>query len=77
MDLPRVRLDGGVKAFRQRWGYELQPPPTLVEEDEDGGGISSLDAEVASIASPIGESRPLAPRQTALLEKVVRKQHST
>lgn len=60
VDLPRVRLDGGVKAFRQRWGYELQHPPTLMEEDEDGvGGVCSLsstqDPEAASIISPIGE----------------------
>ncbi|XP_064092568.1 uncharacterized protein LOC135205657 isoform X4 [Macrobrachium nipponense] len=34
-DLPRMRLDGGARAFRRRWGYELTPPPTLVEEDED------------------------------------------
>ncbi|XP_039287763.1 ras GTPase-activating protein raskol-like [Nilaparvata lugens] len=31
VELPRVRLDGGAKAFRQRWGYEggnalLRPP---------------------------------------------------
>lgn len=60
VDLPRVRLDGGVKAFRQRWGYELQPPPTLLEEDEDGGGVSVFngshgDPETASISSPTGE----------------------
>lgn len=36
MDLPRVRLDGGAKKFRQRWGYELvNQPPVLLEEDED------------------------------------------
>lgn len=38
MDLPRVRLDGGARAFRQRWGYELSPPPTLLEEDEGDDG---------------------------------------
>ncbi|KAL4107801.1 hypothetical protein QTP88_018091 [Uroleucon formosanum] len=36
VDLPRVRLDGGAKKFRQRWGYELiNQPPVLLEEDED------------------------------------------
>lgn len=34
-DLPRVRLDGGARAFRRRWGYELTPPPTLVEEENE------------------------------------------
>ncbi|KAF0311785.1 hypothetical protein FJT64_017442 [Amphibalanus amphitrite] len=35
LDLPRVRLDGGGKAFRKQWGYDLAPPPTLLEEEED------------------------------------------
>ncbi|XP_043190408.1 ras GTPase-activating protein nGAP-like isoform X2 [Amphibalanus amphitrite] len=35
LDLPRVRLDGGGKAFRKQWGYEKAPPPTLLEEEED------------------------------------------
>lgn len=35
VDLPRVRLDGGAKAFRQRWGYEGGAPPPLLEEDEE------------------------------------------
>ncbi|KAL1138982.1 hypothetical protein AAG570_009043 [Ranatra chinensis] len=54
VDLPRVRLDGGARAFRRRWGYEgglagqdpLQPPPLIEEEEdsidgpeEDDGGI--------------------------------------
>lgn len=31
-----MRLDGGAKKFRQRWGYELiNQPPVLLEEDED------------------------------------------
>ncbi|XP_073970020.1 ras GTPase-activating protein raskol isoform X4 [Rhodnius prolixus] len=34
VDLPRVRLDGGARAFRQRWGYDLGPPPLLEEEEE-------------------------------------------
>lgn len=34
-DLPRMRLDGGARAFRRRWGYELTPPPTLVEEENE------------------------------------------
>ncbi|KAK6641233.1 hypothetical protein RUM44_012942 [Polyplax serrata] len=36
VDLPRIRLDGGAKAFRQRWGYEVSPPPTLMEVEEEG-----------------------------------------
>ncbi|CAL4059720.1 unnamed protein product, partial [Meganyctiphanes norvegica] len=34
-DLPRMRLDGGARAFRRRWGYDLTPPPTLVEEEDE------------------------------------------
>ena len=33
-DLPRVRLDGGARTFKRRWGYDLTtPPPPLLEED--------------------------------------------
>ena len=33
-DLPRVRLDGGARNFKKRWGYDLTtPPPPLLEED--------------------------------------------
>ena len=47
VDLPRVRLDGGAKAFRQRWGYELSPPPPLLEEEEGEG--EGEPAETASL----------------------------
>ena len=41
VDLPRVRLDGGARHFRRRWGYEPSAPPTLLEDiDEDGDDIS-------------------------------------
>ncbi|XP_069688232.1 uncharacterized protein [Periplaneta americana] len=61
VDLPRVRLDGGAKAFRQRWGYELCPPPPLLEEEEGEG--DGEPAETASLreegtihtVSPLGE----------------------
>jgi hypothetical protein len=64
VDLPRVRLDGGAKAFRQRWGYELSPPPPLLEEEEgEGGEVEGEPAETASLreegiihtVSPLGE----------------------
>ncbi|KAJ9574041.1 hypothetical protein L9F63_008567, partial [Diploptera punctata] len=54
VDLPRVRLDGGAKAFRQRWGYELCPPPPLLEEEEGEG-----DGEPAETASLREESTAL------------------
>ena len=68
VDLPRVRLDGGAKAFRQRWGYELSPPPPLLEEEEGEGCEADGEgepAETASLreegtvhtASPLGEFR--------------------
>lgn len=51
MDLPRVRLDGGAKAFRQRWGYELSPPPPLLEEEEGEGCEAEAEGEPAETAS--------------------------
>ena len=68
VDLPRIRLDGGAKAFRQRWGYEVSPPPTLMEveeEDDEGrecGGngegetVSLRDDGNAPTMSPLGKS---------------------
>lgn len=64
-----MRLDGGAKKFRQRWGYELaNQPPVLLEEDEDEdeGDVtdsvslqettSSKSAVVAiCVPSPLGE----------------------
>lgn len=62
VDLPRVRLDGGAKAFRQRWGYEISPPPTLMEVEEEGDEENGDDGETVSLreevyvpgSSPIG-----------------------
>ncbi|XP_049806709.1 uncharacterized protein LOC126249101 [Schistocerca nitens] len=57
VELPRVRLDGGAKAFRQRWGYEPCPPPPLLEEDEASDGApetASLheDAALRTLHTP-------------------------
>lgn len=44
VDLPRVRLDGGAKKFRQRWGYELvNQPAVLLEEDEEADPDDVID----------------------------------
>ena len=51
VDLPRVRLDGGAKAFRQRWGYEVSPPPPLLEEEEGEGCEAEGEGEPAETAS--------------------------
>ncbi|XP_054273191.1 ras GTPase-activating protein raskol isoform X2 [Macrosteles quadrilineatus] len=53
VDLPRVRLDGGARVFRQRWGYDVggcvgvEAPPPLIEEDEDA------EAETVSLREDI------------------------
>jgi len=58
VDLPRVRLDGGAKKFRQRWGYELiNQPPVLLEEDEDQDDDDAPDS--ASLRETT--ERPAAP----------------
>ncbi|XP_065346214.1 ras GTPase-activating protein raskol isoform X4 [Cloeon dipterum] len=53
VDLPRVRLDGGAKAFRQKWGYEPCPPPPLLEEEEGviPEGDEDEDSSVADCTS--------------------------
>ncbi|KAG8317813.1 hypothetical protein J6590_018207 [Homalodisca vitripennis] len=51
VELPRVRLDGGAKAFRQRWGYEGAAPPPLLEEDEEGE--ADTEAETVSLREDI------------------------
>ncbi|XP_059484332.1 disabled homolog 2-interacting protein isoform X3 [Neocloeon triangulifer] len=53
VDLPRVRLDGGAKAFRQRWGYDPCPPPPLLEEEEGviPEGDEDEDSSVADCTS--------------------------
>ncbi|XP_075228191.1 uncharacterized protein LOC142328370 [Lycorma delicatula] len=57
VELPRVRLDGGAKAFRQRWGYDGGAPaaPPLLEEDEEEqeGETVSLREEVMPPSSPL------------------------
>lgn len=58
VELPRVRLDGGARAFRQHWGYEtrpLAPPPPLIEEDEAAIEPETVSLREANTASPIGE----------------------
>lgn len=58
VELPRVRLDGGARAFRQHWGYEsrpLAPPPPLIEEDEAAVEPETVSLREANTASPIGE----------------------
>lgn len=60
VELPRVRLDGGARAFRQYWGYEtssrlLAPPPPLLEEDEAGIEHETVSLREANTASPIGK----------------------
>ncbi|KAL0112297.1 hypothetical protein PUN28_011972 [Cardiocondyla obscurior] len=60
VELPRVRLDGGARAFRQHWGYEtrpLAPPPPLIEEDEAAIEPETVSLREANTASPIGESK--------------------
>lgn len=81
MDLPRVRLDGGAKAFRQRWGYELSPPPPLLEEEEGEGCEAEAEGEPAETASlreegtlhtlsPLGEYSPASPYRKRYLKEV-------
>ncbi|XP_043518780.1 uncharacterized protein LOC122533272 isoform X3 [Frieseomelitta varia] len=60
VELPRVRLDGGARAFRQHWGYEsrpLAPPPPLIEEDEAAIEPETVSLREANTASPIGECK--------------------
>ena len=40
IDLPRVRLDGGARHFRRRWGYDNAVPTLLEDIEEDGDDIS-------------------------------------
>lgn len=55
VDLPRIRLDGGAKAFRQRWGYEISPPPTLMEvEEEEGEDDIEEEGETMSLKEDVG-----------------------
>ncbi|XP_023708740.1 probable Ras GTPase-activating protein isoform X4 [Cryptotermes secundus] len=74
VDLPRVRLDGGAKAFRQRWGYELSPPPPLLEEEEGEGCEAEVEGEPAETASlrEEGTLHTLSPLDTSY-EKACRR----
>ncbi|XP_053987814.1 uncharacterized protein LOC128881104 [Hylaeus volcanicus] len=63
VELPRVRLDGGARAFRQHWGYEsrpLAPPPPLIEEDEAAVEPETVSLREANTASPIGKLKSLS-----------------
>ncbi|XP_020710215.2 ras GTPase-activating protein raskol isoform X5 [Athalia rosae] len=63
VELPRVRLDGGARAFRQHWGYETRtalPPPPLIEEDEAGVEPETVSLREANTASPIGECKSMS-----------------
>ncbi len=65
VDLPRVRLDGGAKAFRQKWGYDVSSPLGLLEEvdEEDDQNEDTSISESTSLRedppssaySPVGE----------------------
>lgn len=61
-----MRLDGGAKAFRQKWGYDISSPLGLLEEvDEEDDQIEDTSiSESTSLRedilpntaySPIGE----------------------
>ncbi|XP_029164928.1 probable Ras GTPase-activating protein isoform X3 [Nylanderia fulva] len=66
VELPRVRLDGGARAFRQYWGYEtrpLAPPPPLIEEDEAAIEPETVSLREANTASPIDTSYEKACRR--------------
>ncbi|XP_017765678.1 PREDICTED: probable Ras GTPase-activating protein isoform X3 [Eufriesea mexicana] len=66
VELPRVRLDGGARAFRQHWGYEsrpLAPPPPLIEEDEAAVEPETVSLREANTASPIDTSYEKACRR--------------
>ncbi|XP_011329978.1 probable Ras GTPase-activating protein isoform X3 [Ooceraea biroi] len=72
VELPRVRLDGGARAFRQHWGYEtrpLAPPPPLIEEDEAAIEPETVSLREANTASPIGESKSRSLPRTTRLER--------
>lgn len=66
-DLPRVRLDGGGRQFRRKWGYDAAINPAsntsgqLEDIDEDGDDYSdtySLREETSSISGVhVGEGQ--------------------
>ncbi|XP_043462805.1 uncharacterized protein LOC122498878 isoform X2 [Leptopilina heterotoma] len=76
VELPRIRLDGGARAFRQHWGYEtrpLAPPPPLIEEDEASIEPETVSLREANTASPIA---PILRSISTLSRKGNRKRHT-
>ncbi|XP_024947249.1 probable Ras GTPase-activating protein isoform X6 [Cephus cinctus] len=76
VELPRVRLDGGARAFRQHWGYEtrpLAPPPPLIEEDEVAVEPETVSLREANTASPIA---PVLRRVSALPTRGTHHRHT-
>ncbi|XP_014482654.1 PREDICTED: probable Ras GTPase-activating protein isoform X5 [Dinoponera quadriceps] len=76
VELPRVRLDGGARAFRQHWGYEtrpLAPPPPLIEEDEAAVEPETVSLREANTASPIA---PLLRRVSTLPRRGSQHRHT-
>ncbi|KAK2575000.1 hypothetical protein KPH14_008754 [Odynerus spinipes] len=76
VELPRVRLDGGARAFRQHWGYEsrpLAPPPPLIEEDEAAIEPETVSLREANTASPIA---PLLRRVSTLPRRGSQQRHT-
>ncbi|XP_043518779.1 uncharacterized protein LOC122533272 isoform X2 [Frieseomelitta varia] len=76
VELPRVRLDGGARAFRQHWGYEsrpLAPPPPLIEEDEAAIEPETVSLREANTASPIA---PLLRRVSTLPRRGLHQRHT-
>ncbi|CAL1684079.1 unnamed protein product [Lasius platythorax] len=76
VELPRVRLDGGARAFRQYWGYEtrpLAPPPPLIEEDEAAIEPETVSLREANTASPIA---PLLRRVSTLPRRGSQHRHT-
>ncbi|XP_061928894.1 ras GTPase-activating protein raskol isoform X11 [Apis cerana] len=76
VELPRVRLDGGARAFRQHWGYEsrsLAPPPPLIEEDEAAVEPETVSLREANTASPIA---PLLRRVSTLPRRGLQQRHT-
>ena len=50
VDLPRVRLDGGGRHFRRRWGYETATAAaTLLEDIDEDAGHDAVDGVRAAI----------------------------
>jgi len=52
VDLPRIRLDGGPRALRARWGCDLG----TLEEDEDCSGVHLNADDAVQATSPLGKS---------------------